>query len=77
MTTSPIKPLLKSLKNLSFLIGHLFDIEKLKASKGIVFERGRFTTLKVMVLFLAAFGVYIMTPCYIFLTNLRYLSIFS
>jgi hypothetical protein len=72
MATSPLKPLLKSLKNLSYLIGHLFDVEKLKSSDGIVFEKGCLTHLRMLIFFLAVFGLQILTPIYCAITNTRY-----
>jgi hypothetical protein len=72
MYTSPLKPLLKTLKNLSYLIGHLFDVEKLKSSDGIVFEKGRLTHFRMLIFFLAVFGLHILTPIYCAITNTRY-----
>ena len=72
MASSPVKPLTTSFKILSLLIGHLFDVDKLKSSEGIVFEKGHFTTFRVVIFFLAAFGIYIVTPFYCLISKTRY-----
>lgn len=49
---SPLKPLIGFLRVSTYLIGHLFDFDKIKTSDGRVFEKGRWRASKYLLAFL-------------------------
>ena len=49
--SSPIKPLVKMLTILGFLLGSGIDFDKLKESGGIVFQRSKFWFIKLCLIY--------------------------
>ncbi len=73
MSYSPMKPLIKHLKYLSFVFGHLFNVEKFKSSDGRAFEKGKYLSLKMILLTLLTFGTYIALPiCHMIQNDIFY-----
>ena len=45
---SPLKPIVKTIKILSFLLGNGIDAKKLEKSGGLVFEKSKFGLFKMI-----------------------------
>lgn len=69
--SSPMKPLIIPLAVLSFFLGNVIDINKLKKSDGFIFERSRFSILKFLMLIGSTIGAFVFFGAICILENIR------
>ena len=70
-SSSAMKPLVKPLRLLSYLGGHLFDSEKLESSEGRVFAKGRWTKARKVVIATLTFATFIVMPIFSIQADMR------